>query len=198
MAISGSTPLTVGSVVVTAISVIPRGAPPRAPGHVSLIVAPDSGVGSAPWLTPSPALASALASFFEPRRLLTTHVHVTGPSYVPVTIAATLYMLDDARSADVDAGARMKLLNRFDPWHRGEDRKGWPFGRDLHASEVYALLAQVTGVRYVDSVVLSGGAPPSDAEHVVLRPHELVQVQDTGILFTLMERRGNQWAPISL
>jgi hypothetical protein len=195
--VSGSTLLTVGDAMVTAISVIPRGTPAPAAGHVSLIIAPDSGAGVRPWLSPSHDLSTALAGFFEPRRLLTTHLHVTGPSYVPVTVAATIYLRDGASASRVGASARAALVTRFDPWVGGEDGKGWPFGRHVHASEVYALLARLGGVRYVDSVILAGGAPPSDAEHVVLLPHQLVQLGVTSVLFTLMEHRGTQWAPIS-
>ncbi|APR88331.1 hypothetical protein A7982_13680 [Minicystis rosea] len=202
-AITGSTTVTVSSIPavpaspVATIAVIPKGTPPRAPGHVTLIVAPAQGHGAAPWLTPSTALRDALAKFFAPRRLLTTHLHVVGPSYVPVTIAATIYLTGDADPGAVDARARAALSTRFDPWRGGADGEGWPFGRSLHVSEVYAQLAELSGVQRVDGVVVRGGAPPSDAEHVVLSPHQLLEVRRDALLFTLMQPRADQWEEVS-
>jgi hypothetical protein len=38
------------------------------------------------------------------------------------------------------------------PYTGGPDGRGWPIGRDLHVSEIYARLQRVAAVEYVDEV----------------------------------------------
>ena len=129
----------------------------EADGHVSLVVAADTGNAADPWQAPPSTLTDALARFFEPRRLITTKVHVTGPSYVSVTITAVLYLQGDASSRDVIPTARAALAAYYHPWTGGPDGKGWPFGRNVYVSEIVTLLAGVSGVAFASDVVLGWG-----------------------------------------
>ena len=60
------------------------------------------------------------------------------------------------------------------------DGKGWPFGRDLHVSELYALLQRISGVEFVDDLRIavrdapSGTATPHTAPRLVLPPNGLI------------------------
>ena len=58
---------------------------------------------------------------------------------------------------------------------------GWPFGRDVYASEVYAVLEQVQLVNYVEDVRVSGPiqikAQDGSTVGIKLDAHELVQIQ---------------------
>jgi hypothetical protein len=75
------------------------------------------------------------------------------------------------------------------PLTGGADGAGWPFGRAVHASELYALLDRQPGVDYVDGLRFVD--PPADRQVLVdgevtgirLASHELVSVavvDDTG------------------
>ena len=138
-----------------------------APGHVSLVVLPESGDAPA-------ALLDALHAFLEPRRLLTVRHHVVGPEYVPVTVAADLALYDDAppQAALEDADARLAAL--LDP-------RAWPFGRDLFPSAVYAALESSPLIDYIENVRLPGPAPGPDGE-VVLDDHQLVRLTGTELV----------------
>jgi hypothetical protein len=155
-----------------------RGAP--APAHVSLVVVPEPAPGEN-YPQPTDALRAGLSSFFAPRRTLTTRHHVVGPTYVEVGIAANLALHADAPPADALDGARRALAAFFDPLAGGPDRRGWPFGRDVYASEVYAVLEQVRLVNYVEDVRLSGPNPvkarDGSVAGVKLDAHELVKLQ---------------------
>ena len=63
-----------------------------APGAVTIVVLPRC--GDPP--VPSVALLAEVRRYLERRRLLGTELHVVGPTYVPVTIEATLHAGPDA------------------------------------------------------------------------------------------------------
>ncbi|MFF0739581.1 putative baseplate assembly protein [Streptomyces sp. NPDC004111] len=110
---------------------------------------------------PSPALLRAVHRHLEPRRPLCTELHVVGPTYVRVSVAATLHPgpAPTGRTAPADALgalARRALDAYFDPLSGGADGRGRAFGRDVPESEVMALLNSLPGVRYVDGLGISG------------------------------------------
>lgn len=63
------------------------------PGHVSVVIIP-AGQESTP--QPTRELIQKVTANLEPRRLLTTRVHVVGPSYVTVRVRLTLVLKPDA------------------------------------------------------------------------------------------------------
>ncbi len=111
------------------------------PGHVSVVIVPFAGTDLA-------SLTALVADYLEPRRLLGTRVHVVGPRYVPLSVRATLRLLPDAIEGVVRELAVEALMAYFDPV-AGRDGTGWPFGRDVHASEIYRLLDGLAGVDFV-------------------------------------------------
>jgi hypothetical protein len=141
------------------------------PGHVSVIIVPAVG-GTPP--QPSDALKQVVAAFLDGRRLLTTRVHVVGPQYVKISVTITLFLLPDAKEADVRARAVAGLTQFFDPIRGGMDDQGWPFGRSVHTSEIYELLGTLAGVDYVQRSADGAGNPldelacdPPDATRLV-------------------------------
>src|SRR4051794_39165137 len=129
-----------------------------APASVSVVVVPPRPADAGDGLPePGPDLLAGLAAFFEPRRLLGTRLHVVGPRYVPVGIGADLVVADDAAPAAVLAGARAALAGFLDPLTGGPEGAGWPFGRPVWVSEIYAVLGGVPLVSYVEGVALTTG-----------------------------------------
>jgi hypothetical protein len=178
-----------------------------APASVSVVVVPprpdpaagaddtgSAGTGSAGTgagrvlPTPDPALLTGLAAFFEPRRLLTTRLHVVGPRYRAVRISADIVGRDDAAPEPVLAAARAALADFLDPLDGGPEGTGWPFGRPVWTSEVIAVLAGLPLVAYVEDatvttddparVLLDGAGRPTG---VALDPDELVAADTAGV-----------------
>ncbi len=133
-----------------------------------------------PLLSPNLSLLRALWTFLDERRLLTTRHHVVGPDYVDVAIAATLHLKAGTRPDEVRQQAVASVVEYFAPLRGGTDGKGWPFGRDVYISELYALLDNVPGVDYVETVTLQG----SDSS-VPLQEHQLVAIQADRISLTI-------------
>lgn len=175
-----------------------------APGHMSLIVLPGLRSGASPWDAPRPELLAALKGFFRDRQVVSTRLHVAGPTYVAVSISATLYLRDDALPDQVRSVAPKALAAYFDPRSGGQDGKGWSFGREVLASEVYARLDASSGVEFVKDVTLTAPGQPDtrnleDGGRVIglrMAPHELPRVEPGNIRFALMERRSDKWEPV--
>ncbi len=174
-----------------------------APGHVSLVVVPPQTRASSLEIKPSLDLRRALWRYFEERRLLTTRHHVVAPDYVKVTVTATLYLKDDASPDAVDARAVDHLSKFLHPLTGGPKCKGWPFGRDVHLSEIYATLDEVPGVNFVRDAQMTApnkpqiGGSGNALESIKLEDHELVALDVKKVKFTFMERLGDKWKQAS-
>jgi predicted phage baseplate assembly protein len=139
-----------------------------AAGVVTVVVLPRCGRPP----RPSAALLREVRRYLEQRRILGTEVHVVAPSYVPVSVSATLNISREAPSDLVDR-AQAALAAFLDPLSGGSDGSGWPFGRDVLESEVLAELSRLPGVRYVDDLGIAAGAGAPQCGNVVLCPTEL-------------------------
>src|ERR1700682_2081936 len=141
-------------------------------GVVTVVVLP--GCGSPP--TPGPDFLAAIQAYIDRRRPLTTEVHIVGPTYVPVTVTATLHV---ARlRADLAAQAQEALDLFFDPLKGGHDGKGWRFGRAVIERELMAQLSSLPGVDFVDQLALTGADPTQmSCVNLSLCPTDLVASQ---------------------
>jgi len=172
-----------------------------APGHVSVILLPVSAAD--PWLSPAAMALSDVKTFLNDRRLLTTRLHVVGPTFLELQIGAGLYLEEGAVAADVIAGATASVQQYFDPRRGGAKATGWPFGRSAYVSDVVTLLDAVHGVdfvRGVDVQAIAGGDPDPSRQSrlpdgtlvaVTLHAHELAEVVQQS--FTAFERRSGVW-----
>ena len=127
-----------------------------APGHVSIVVLPAGGAPREAGV----ALVSQVRDYLEPKRLLATRLHVVEPFFLWIRVSATIHMRVDAREklgVTAPEDALKTLQERGSPFVGGGPQgEGWPFGRALYLSEVYAWLEQMDGVDYVEDVDVIG------------------------------------------
>ncbi|MGZ4568005.1 MAG: hypothetical protein ACXVFZ_14440 [Blastococcus sp.] len=168
-----------------------------APGRLSIVVVPEPEADAPGLPVASADLCAAVLDWLEPRRLLGVRHHVLPAPYVPITLTARLVIREDyapvtvARSGVLtdDAIAReagrqgaAAIAAHLHPLTGGDEGTGWPFGRDVHASELYAVLDRLPGVDFVDGLrfldtpaarrITVGG----EVVGVRLASHELVEV----------------------
>jgi predicted phage baseplate assembly protein len=157
------------------------------PGEVVLSVLPqvDDSQGYIPpeRLTLSAELKQAVEAYLDERRLIGTRLEVRSPHFVWVSIEAKVRVperSDPVLVADVRRRAEAELFRYLNPYVGGPTGTGWPFGRDLHVSELYALLQRIPNVEFVDELRIllrepGSGAPPQPAPpRLTLPPHGLV------------------------
>ena len=154
-------------------------------GHVGLIVIPKGGLEAE-----LPEIIAKVEDYLEPRRLLTTRLHVVGPQYLQIHIELTVVPLPDVLETDLKEKVREALKNFFDPSGDGKDRKGWAFGRSVFVSEIYELVDQIPGVDSVSKVDLIRTEPNVPNRRIEtdvgsgilvgleLKPYELVDIKE--------------------
>ena len=179
----------------------------QAPGHISVAIISkqinknDDGY-------PSRELIEELWQFLDERRLLTVRHHVVPAEYVPIQIKASLVLYPGASTFQVKRRATEAIQKFFDPFKGGPDGTGWPFGRNVYASEIYMLLDDVSGVDYVKEVTRPNRflehlrndedeGEPSDSRRSILdkkdnwqielEEHQIVELEDI-VLNTSYER----------
>ena len=153
-------------------------------GHISVIVVPrKENEGDLQ------DIITAVAADLEPRRLLTTRVHVTGPRYLPVTIKASVVPLPDER-LPTEGGAESNIATRvvaavktfLHPLDGGGGGEGWAFGRNVFVSEIYQLIDRLRGINYVKAINLTTADPERMIEGSIgvnVKPYELVDARIT-------------------
>lgn len=166
-----------------------------APGHVTLVVLPLPG---------NDGVFAPLARFFEPRRILTTRLHVVPPSAVQIQVDASVYIDDDAAASTVRARVEAALTTWFDPYAGGVDGDGWPLGAEVFVSDLYALLDGVPGVDFVTDVgartpAVDRGLKNGDGAPIGLRlgPHEQPALRLVGSKLRVFEPTSEGWKEVT-
>jgi predicted phage baseplate assembly protein len=138
----------------------PGGPGEPAPGHVTVLVLPraveeEDGRIPPDQLTLSAELRESVRTYLNERRLLGTTLDVRAPRYQWVSVQTTIRVAEKSSPAMVRERAEEALYRFLNPIRGGADGQGWPFGRDLHVSEIYGLLLRVPGVESVEDVQFS-------------------------------------------
>ena len=121
------------------------------PGVVTVIVVPDT---DAPNPMPTDGTLRTVCAYLDVRRLLTTEVYVTAPTYRRVEIRGDVVADNDADLGEVKEAIEQALLTYFHPLSGGEDGLGWPFGGDIYYSQVYQRVFTVPGVERIERLVI--------------------------------------------
>lgn len=134
------------------------------PGHVSVILVPSSGA------QPDDTLLAAVRDALEPRRVLTTRLHVVGPVYAPISAEILLARRPDVRPEAVRQKVVDALNGFLDPLAGGVDGAGWPFGRAVYLSDIFGVLDRIPDVDHTPDATLASSCPPGAARCIPARP----------------------------
>lgn len=121
------------------------------PGTVELLILPrlPDNLRTLDALQPRPDLIAEVQEYLNERRLLGTELVVDGPAYIGVRVETTLVVRTGANAEAVRAEVAARILRYLDPLLGGTQGGGWPFGRDLYASELQSVILAAAGVDYV-------------------------------------------------
>jgi predicted phage baseplate assembly protein len=118
----------------------------------------------------SAELVASVQSYLGERCLIGSRPEVRAPQYLWLSVQVRLRVRprsSEALETEVQRAAEQALYGYLNPFVGGPEGTGWPFGRDLHVSEIFALLQRVPHVEFVDEVQVNlrepgrtGGAQP--------------------------------------
>ena len=91
-------------------------------------------------------------------------VFVVGPLYIRVDVTTEIAPASLDAAGEVERAVHQKLVGFLHPITGGLDGSGWSFGREPHASDLYALLGSLPGVDHVNSLTIQESAYPPDID----------------------------------
>ncbi|MEW5818488.1 MAG: baseplate J/gp47 family protein [Spirochaetota bacterium] len=165
---------------------------PTGEGHVSLIVLPAynyiglpgepqerlSGLEKAMKSDSAASLRHDILGYLNPRRLITTGVHVVGPQFTNIHLHIRVR---EKSGVDIDMlkeRIKKRITTFLDPYEGGEDGRGWPFGRDVYRSELYQQIEGMEGVDYVEEMLMDDNSTNS---FITVEENNLVCLKNLGI-----------------
>lgn len=110
-------------------------------------------------LMPSPETLEKIARHLEERRTIGARVLIEPPAYQSITVVARIKARPRTSPQRLQNDALAALYSYFHPIIGGPDGNGWPFGRPIHAGEVYSVFQRLRGVEFVEDVRLFGADP---------------------------------------
>ncbi len=133
------------------------------PGVVTLMVIPDQAVELPDPPVPDRLFLDTVCRWLDPRRLVTTELHIRGPVYVPVWVTIGIETMPGQVRSLVYKRVREAMRAYLSPLVGGvpipsEDGEeaglGWPLGMELRRQDLEAVAVRVEGVRYVTGIHL--------------------------------------------
>jgi hypothetical protein len=123
------------------------------PGVVTMLVIPDDpNRPQAP--VPDQNFLDAVCRYLEPRRLLTTEVHVAGPEYVGISVTVGIDVVPGRDVAPVREAVKDAIRTMLSPLKGGVEQTGWPLEKAVEDRELWVTAARVPGVASVRGVRL--------------------------------------------
>jgi len=145
--------------VVRARCVYVRDADDGPSGRVRLVLVPRiaviDGVVPLEQLALSDTARTAVQIFLDERRMLTVRLSLESPEYVTVVVRSSIFTRRGADVDEVRQEVEAALYRFIHPTTGGAEGTGWPFGRSLFVSDIYALLGRLAGVEYVGAVAFA-------------------------------------------
>ena len=117
---------------------------------------------------------SALTTFLDERRLLTTRLDIRPPAYQWVAVNAKLRASPGVEKVQVENEVLARLYRFLNPITGGPDGIGWPFGRSLFVSDVYQCLQGIPNVLFIRGVDMYDAKPGGDPQGAPVETLELV------------------------
>lgn len=162
-----------------------------APGRVQVLVIPalsDAVTVPRPLDLRVPLrIKQAVSEFLRERSLLTVSLDVAEPEYIYVSVHLAI-VTDPKHQAETVARRVQDCVNEFlHPLMGGFDGTGWPFGRGLTLSDIYAKVGEVPGVAFLTDakIYVSSITNPEDGilsqEKAVTSP-EGIRLQNNQVL----------------
>jgi hypothetical protein len=166
--------------------------PGGAPGAVTLLLVPAQDPVQPDAPAPDRFFLDTVCRHLDPRRLVTTELHLRGPDYVPIWISVGIDAVSGASLAEVQKQVRTELLAVLSPLPRAIQREpatatyqhaesGWPLRTAVTRAELLTFAARVAGVRVVNSILLAAESS-ADQDRVEMTGLQLPRVAGISVV----------------
>ena len=88
-----------------------------------------------------------MCKWLEPKRLITTELHVTGPKYATINaFSAKIIVHENFDLTDITSKIYEAVLTFLHPLRGGKNNTGWAFGEDIYHADIYDVILSIEGV----------------------------------------------------
>lgn len=145
------------------------------PGTVTVMVIPryDAVQPDAP--VPDRLFLELVCKYLQPRRLVTTEVHVVGPKYKDVYVSVGIEVVAGLDFPPVREAVNSAIRKFLSPLEGGRGGKGWLLEKAVVARELWAEANRVDSVAYVTGLIL-GDEDGDEVEQVLMSGVELPRI----------------------
>ncbi len=154
------------------------------PGQIYILVIPQlpehmvSGYIPAGQLTLDDDLRRQIEAYLDDHRLLTAQLTVRTPDYKRVSVTAEVKGRAELEPHRLEQAVAARLEAFLNPYVGGVEGKGWPFGRALYLSDLYACVQRIEGVEYIKELRMSWldqqNRPHAEDHKIELLDHEVI------------------------
>lgn len=137
---------------------------------------------------PSTELMRRVKAELDAHKLVSSIVHVVRPRYRNLKVSVTVIRQVSGSSEAIKSEIERRVREFFHPLYGGRNRKGWPFGRPLSKVDVYHVCEEVSGVDFVDRVVVRDMDANVEIDYVRLGDDELPFVTEVEVIERAHER----------
>ena len=154
---------------------------PLAEGVVTVLVIPKTDAEHPDTPTPDSLFLRTVCDYLEPRRIVTSEVHVRGPEYVTVHVSVGVDVIPGRSQAPVLDRVRRTIRKFLSPLEGGFEEDGWPLKKAVDALEIAAAVSRVEGVAKVNGVRLGSEDGEEVTEPIPMEGLELPRLGVVGV-----------------
>lgn len=130
---------------------------PDAPaaGVVTVMVIPRYDAANPETPEPDQLFLDTVCEYLDPRRVITTEVHVRGPEYVRIWVSIGINVLPGRDIAPVRESVKQAIRSFLSPLVGGFEESGWPLQKSVDRLELWAVASRVDGIAKVKELLLT-------------------------------------------
>jgi hypothetical protein len=135
-----------------------------AEGNVTVMVIPRSDPQQPEAPRPDALFLQNICDYLEPRRVLTTELHIRGPVYRRIGVGIGIQGVPGQAEAPLVNAVTAAVVQFLSPLTGGFDGQGWPLGKTVEPAEILAAASRVPGVARINGVIIvdeAGNALPN-------------------------------------
>jgi hypothetical protein len=124
-------------------------------GVVTLLVIPQNDPAQPDAPEPDQLLLDTICTYLDPRRIITTELHILGPIYVPIWVSIGIDVVPGRDLAPIQEAVKAAVQQFLSPLTGGFNSTGWPLNKSVDSRELLVAASRVDGIAAVNGVLLT-------------------------------------------